>query len=108
MNYYSLECYSNAKAYWDVPPEWVTFSPKILRYGSHFIHKVPFHKKKKKKKKCEKVVKSTVFSGRKPFRMGSDLQNFQGKTSQISRFVLEEGGETPLEMGPNLRKLKKK
>ena len=31
--------YSHVKAYGDVPPKhakWVTFSPKILRHGSHF------------------------------------------------------------------------
>ena len=28
--------YSHVKEYRDVPPKWVTFSPKILRHGSHF------------------------------------------------------------------------
>ena len=33
--------YSHVKAYRDVPPKWVTFSPKILRHGSHFGQKNP-------------------------------------------------------------------
>ena len=33
--------YSHVKAYGDVPPKWVTFSPKILRHGSHFGQKNP-------------------------------------------------------------------
>ena len=32
--------YSHVKAYGDVPPKWVTFSPKILRHGSHFGQKI--------------------------------------------------------------------
>ena len=53
--------YSHVKAYGDVLPKWVTFSPKILnRHGSHFGQKssqrrVPFYKI------CKKIVKSAVF-----------------------------------------------
>ena len=44
---------SHAKAYGDVPPKWVTFSPKILRQGSHFgkkksLEEGPFHKNREK------------------------------------------------------------
>ena len=28
------------KAYGDVPPKWVTFSPKILRHGSILVKKI--------------------------------------------------------------------
>ena len=31
---------SRVKAYGDVPPKWVTFSPKILRHGFHFGKKI--------------------------------------------------------------------
>ena len=44
--------YSHVKANGDVPPKWVTFSPKILRHGSQSGQKIlrrgshwPFHKK---------------------------------------------------------------
>ena len=33
--------YSYVNAYRDVSPKWVTFSPKILRHGSHFGQKNP-------------------------------------------------------------------
>ena len=48
--------YSIVKAYVDVPPKWVTFSPKILRHRSHFhsqkisLEGGPVSQKKKKKK----------------------------------------------------------
>ena len=35
--------YPHVKAYGDVPPKWVTFSPKILRHGSHFGQKTLRH-----------------------------------------------------------------
>ena len=31
---------SHVKAYRDVPPKWVTFSPKILKHGSHLGQKI--------------------------------------------------------------------
>ena len=57
--------YSHVKAYRDVPPKWGTFSPKILRHGSHFGQKnplmgVPFHRN------CEKIVESAIFEAEKP------------------------------------------
>ena len=63
--------YLHVKAYGDVLPKWVTFSPKILRHWSHFGPKnpykgVPFYKN------CEKLVKSAVFEVEKPLeRNGS-------------------------------------
>ena len=51
--------FSHVMAYMDVPPKWVTFSPKVLRYGSHFGQKKPSkegpisQKLEKKKKPCK-------------------------------------------------------
>ena len=57
---------SRVKAYGDVPPQWDTFSPKILRNGSHFgqniLRRVLFHKT------CKKLVKSAVFEVEKPLK----------------------------------------
>ena len=71
------------KAYGDVPPKWVTFSPKILRHD--FCQKnpwkrIPFHKN------CEKLVKLTIFVVGKPLEMGPNLKKIR-KNRQISSFL---------------------
>ena len=72
--------YSHVKAYGDVPPKWVAFSPKILRHGSHF----------KKKKSLEegpisknlwKNCKISRFWGRKILRNGSQFAKISKKLS---------------------------
>ena len=86
------EGYSHVKAYGDVPPKWVAFSPKILRHGSHFVQKKPleegpisqkfsankmkFEVEKPLKNRSrfaiiwEKTVKSAVFFFNQPFFEG--------------------------------------
>ena len=67
--------YSHVKAYGDVPPKWVTFSPKILSHGSHFT-------------KIAKKCKISRFWGSKTFRNGSQVAKICGKKpSQISGFL---------------------
>ena len=68
--------YSHVKAYGNVAPKWVTFSPKILRHGSQLGKKilkrrVPFHKN------CKKFVKSAVFEAAKPLEKSRDLQKIR-------------------------------
>ena len=69
-NSYPPGWYSHVKAHRNVPPKWVTFSPKILKHGSHFGQKnpwrrVPFYKICRKKN-----IKSAVFEAEKPLEMG--------------------------------------
>ena len=71
------EGYSHVKAYRNVLPKWVTFSPKIPRYGSHFGFKKILRGGSHFTKNCEKIVKSAVFETIKPLEMGLDLLKFQ-------------------------------
>ena len=87
---------SHVKAYGDEPFNWVTFSPKILRYGSHFGQKnpyrrVPFHKS------CRKMVKSAVFEAEKPLEMGLDLRKLKKKKKLSNQPYFE--WEKSLDMG---------
>ena len=80
--------YWHVKAYGDVLPKWVTFSPKILRHVSQFGQKspkrsVPFHKL------WEKIVKSAVLEAEKPLEMGLNFQKLQ-KTVYSVVFLSEK------------------
>ena len=73
---------SHVKAYGDVPPKWVTFSPKILRHGSQF------GLKKKKKSLQEGPIsqnlRRTYKISRfwKTLRTWSQLAKISGKNKQ--------------------------
>ena len=73
--YYLPVGYSHVKAYRDVLPKWVTFSPKILRHGSNFGQKI-LRRGSHFTKKCEKIEKLAVFEVEKPLEMGPNLRTF--------------------------------
>ena len=77
--------YSLVKAYSDVPPKWVTFSPNILRHGSPFSQQIP--ERGPISQKLWRNCKISRSWGIKTLTMGLNLQTFWKKNnSQISHF----------------------
>ena len=72
--------YSHVKAYEDVPPKWVSFSPKILRQVFHFGQKNPYRRGSRFTRIAKQNVKSALFEAEKSSTMGPDLQNLEKKT----------------------------
>ena len=67
--------YLHVKAYGNVPPKWVNFSPKILQHGSILVKTII--RRASLFTTIEKNVKSAISEVEKHFKMGLDLQKFQ-------------------------------
>ena len=65
------------------------FHQKILRPGSHFGQKYPY-RSVTFHLNCEQLVKSTVSGVEKPLEVGPDLQKIKEKNSQISHCLREK------------------
>ena len=70
-------------------PKWVTFSPKILRHGSHFGPNKSLEEGPISTKFAKKIVKSAIFEAEKPIEMDPNLQKFQ-KNCLFSHFLSEK------------------
>ena len=55
-------------------PNWVTFSPKILRHESYFVPKKILKGESYFTKIAKIIVKSVAFKIENPLEMGPDLQ----------------------------------
>ena len=62
---------SHVKAYRDVLPKWVTFSPKILDMGSILVKKSL--QERPISQNYQKIVKAAIFEVGYPLEMGPDL-----------------------------------
>ena len=84
----NLGGYSHVKAYRDVLPKWVTFSPKILKHGSYFGQKKSLEEGPISQK-LQKNCKISYFWGRKSLKNGSPFA-FKKKNCKISHFLSEK------------------
>ena len=76
--------HAHVKAYGDVLPEWVTFSLKILRHGSHFGQNILRHVRRGpiSLEITKKIVKPAVFEVENPSEMGPVCKISRGKKNR--------------------------